>query len=153
MGAQASPFDAWNALRGIRTLGVRSRQQAETALALATFLDGHDAIASVSYPHLPSHPQHELATRQLATGGTVVAFEVVGGAEATIAFVERCRLARIALSLGGPETLLTHPATIAGRYPAAERAELGITDGLVRMSVGLEHVEDLIVDLTQALEG
>lgn len=153
MGAQASPFDAWNALRGIRTLGVRSRQQAETAVELAAFLEGHDAIASVSYPHLPSHPQHDMAKRQLRTGGTVVAFEVAGGAEATIAFIERCRLVRIALSLGGPETLLTHPATIAGRYTAAERAELGITDGLVRMSVGLEHVDDLRHDLAQALTG
>lgn len=153
MGAQASPFDAWNALRGIRTLGVRSRQQAGTALELAAFLEGHDAVESVSYPYLPSHPQHDLATRQMQTGGTVVAFEVAGGAEPTIAFIERCRLARIALSLGGPETLLTHPATIAGRYTPAERAELGVTDGLVRMSVGLEHVDDLRADLAQALAG
>jgi cystathionine beta-lyase/cystathionine gamma-synthase len=151
MGAQASPFDAWNAIRGIRTLGVRTRQQAETALALATFLEGHPAVASVSYPHLASHRQHDLAQRQMRTGGTVVAFEVAGGADATVAFIERCRLARIALSLGGPETLLTHPATIAGRYTPAERAELGITDGLVRMSVGLEHVDDLRADLAQAL--
>ena len=151
MGAQASPFDAWNALRGVRTLGVRSRQQAETALELAAFLEGHEAIELVSYPHLPSHPQHDLAKRQLRTGGTVVAFEVRGGAEATIAAIERCRLARIALSLGGPETLLTHPATIAGRYTPSERAALGITDGLVRMSVGLEHVDDLRADLAQAL--
>ena len=153
MGAQASPFDAWNGLRGIRTLGVRSRQQAASALALATHLEGHDGIASVSYPHLPSHPQHDLALRQMRTGGTTLAFEVAGGREATIAFIERCRLARIALSLGGPETLLTHPATIAGRFTPAERADLGITDGLVRMSVGLEDVDDLIADLTQALEG
>ncbi len=151
MGAQASPFDAWNAIRGIRTLGVRSRQQAETALELATFLEGHDAIGSVSYPHLDSHPQHDLAKRQMQTGGTVVAFEVAGGAEPTIRFIDRCRLARIALSLGGPETLLTHPATIAGRFTPAERAELGITDGLVRMSVGLEHADDLKRDLAQAL--
>lgn len=153
MGAQASPFDAWNGLRGIRTLPIRARHQAETALELATFLEGHPAIESVSYPFLPSHPQHELATRQMSTGGTVVAFEVRGGADATIAFVERCRLARIALSLGGPETLLTHPATIAGRFTADERAELGVSDGLVRMSVGLEHVDDLRADLAQALDG
>jgi cystathionine beta-lyase/cystathionine gamma-synthase len=151
MGAQASPFDAWNALRGLRTLGVRSRHQADTALELATFLDSHDAVESVSYPHLDSHPQHDLAKRQMQTGGTVVTFEVAGGAEPTIAFIERCRLARIALSLGGPETLLTHPATIAGRFTPAERAELGVTDGLVRMSVGLEHVTDLKADLAQAL--
>lgn len=152
MGAQASPFDAWNALRGIRTLPIRARHQAETALALATLLEGHPAIDSVSYPFLASHPQHELAKHQMSTGGTVVAFEVRGGADATIAFIERCRLARIALSLGGPETLLTHPATIAGRFTAAERAELGVTDGLVRVSVGLEHVDDLRADLTQALD-
>jgi len=151
MGAQASPFDAWNGIRGIRTLGVRSRHQAETALALATFLEEHPAVESVSYPFLPSHPQHDLASRQMRSGGTVVTFEVAGGAEPTIAFIERCRLARIALSLGGPETLLTHPATIAGRYTPAERAELGVTDGLVRMSVGLEHLDDLEADLTQAL--
>jgi cystathionine beta-lyase/cystathionine gamma-synthase len=152
MGAQASPFDAWNGLRGIRTLPARVRQQSDTALQLASFLEDHPAVDWVSYPHLPSHPQHDLAKRQMATGGTVVAFEVAGGADAAVAFVERCRVARIALSLGGPETLLTHPATIAGRYTPAERAELGITDGLVRMSVGLEHADDLQADLAQALD-
>ena len=151
MGAQASPFDAWNGTRGIRTLPARVRQQSESALQLAAFLEGHPAVEWVSYPHLPSHPQHELALRQMTTGGTVVAFEVKGGASAAIAAVERCRLARIALSLGGPETLLTHPATIAGRYTAPERAELGITEGLIRMSVGLEHADDLRADLAQAL--
>ena len=151
LGGQASPFDAWNGLRGIRTLPVRVRQQSESALQLATFLEGQPRIASVSYPYLPSHPQHDLARRQMRTGGTVVTFEVEGGADAAIGVIERCRLARIALSLGGPETLLTHPATIAGRYTPQERAELGITDGLVRMSVGLEHPDDLQADLAQAL--
>jgi cystathionine beta-lyase/cystathionine gamma-synthase len=151
MGAQASPFDAWNGIRGIRTLPARVRQQSESALELASFLEEHDAVSWVSYPHLPSHPQHDLAKRQMATGGTVVAFEVAGGAEAAIAVLERCRVARIALSLGGPETLLTHPATIASRLTPAERAELGVTDGLVRMSVGLEHPQDLIADLARAL--
>lgn len=150
-GAQASPFDAWNGTRGIRTLPARSRQQAASALQLAAFLEGQPSIASVSYPFLPSHPQHELAQRQMSSGGTVVAFEVAGGAEAATRVAERCELARIALSLGGPETLLTHPATIAGRYTPAERAELGITDGLLRMSVGLEHADDLEADLRQAL--
>lgn len=151
MGAQASPFDAWNGIRGIRTLSVRVRQQAESALQLATFLEGHPAIERVSYPGLASHPQHDLARRQMANGGTVVAFEVRGGAEGARAFAERCRLARMALSLGGPETLITLPATFAARYTPAERAELGITDGLIRMSVGLEHPDDLQADLTQAL--
>ncbi|MDP1820157.1 MAG: PLP-dependent aspartate aminotransferase family protein [Acidimicrobiales bacterium] len=151
MGAQASPFDAWNGIRGIRTLPARVRQQSESALQLAAFLEGHPAVSRVSYPHLPSHPQHDLARRQMATGGTVVAFEVAGGGEAATAAIEGCRVARIALSLGGPETLLTHPATIAGRYTPAERTELGITDGLIRMSVGLEHPEDLIADLSGSL--
>jgi cystathionine beta-lyase/cystathionine gamma-synthase len=151
LGGQASPFDAWNGLRGIRTLPARVRQQSESAEQLATFLEGHPGIEWVSYPHLASHPQHELATRQMRTGGTVVTFQVAGGAPGAIAFIERCRLARIALSLGGPETLLTHPATIAGRYTPDERAELGITEGLVRMSVGLEHPQDIEGDLAQAL--
>jgi cystathionine beta-lyase/cystathionine gamma-synthase len=152
MGAQASPFDAFNAIRGIRTLPARTRQQCESALQLAGFLEGHEAIASVSYPFLPSHPQHELARRQMAAGGVIVTFEVHGGAAAAIRVIEGCRLARIALSLGGPETLLSHPATIAGRYTPAERAELGVTDGLVRMSVGLEHPDDLHADLAQSLD-
>jgi cystathionine beta-lyase/cystathionine gamma-synthase len=151
LGGQASPFDAWNGLRGIRTLPTRVRQQSESALQLAAFLEGHPAVASVSYPFLPSHPQHELARRQMRNGGTVVTFEVAGGAEAAIRCIERCRLARLALSLGGPETLLTHPATIAARYTPQERTELGITDGLIRMSVGLEHADDLQADLAQAL--
>lgn len=152
MGAMASPFDAWNALRGIRTLPVRVARQADTALRLARFLESHRAVTSVSYPFLESHPQHDLARRQMSCGGTVVAFEVEGGAEGASAFAERSRLGRIALSLGGPETLLTHPATFAARYTPAERAELGITDGLIRMSVGLEHPDDLEADLAQALE-
>jgi cystathionine beta-lyase/cystathionine gamma-synthase len=151
LGGQASPFDAWNGVRGIRTMPARVRQASASALQLARFLEDHPAVASVSYPFLPSHPQHELATRQMRTGGTVVTFEVAGGAEAAIRCIERCRLARLALSLGGPETLLTHPATIAARYSPQERAELGITDGLVRMSVGLEHPDDLQADLAQAL--
>ncbi len=151
MGAQASPFDAWNGTRGIRTLPARVRQQSESALQLASFLEDHPSVSWVSYPHLASHPQHALAKRQMSTGGTVVAFEVAGGAEAAIRAIERCRVGRIALSLGGPETLLTHPATIAGRYSPAERAELGITEGLVRMSVGLEHPDDLQADVAQAL--
>lgn len=151
MGAQASPFDAWNGTRGIRSHPTRVRQQSASALQLARFLEGHPAIASVSYPFLPSHPQHELAKRQMRTGGTVVTFEVAGGGDAAIGAIERCRLARIALSLCGAETLLTHPATIAGRYTPQERAELGVTDGLVRMSVGLEHADDIQADLEQAL--
>lgn len=151
MGGQASPFDAWNGIRGLRTLPARVRQQSESALQLAEFLEGHPAIDWVSYPFLPSHPQHELARRQMRTGGTVVAIQVAGGSDGATRFAERCRIAKIALSLGGPETLLTHPATFAARYTPAERAELGITEGLIRISVGLEHADDLQADLAQAL--
>jgi cystathionine beta-lyase/cystathionine gamma-synthase len=152
MGAQASPFDAWNAIRGIRTLPARVRQQSDSALQIAAALEGHPAIARVSYPYLPSHPQHDLARRQMSSGGTVVAVEVAGGTDGATRFVEGCRLARIALSLGGPETLLTVPSTFAARFTPAERAELGITDGLVRISIGLEHPDDIQADLTQALD-
>jgi cystathionine beta-lyase/cystathionine gamma-synthase len=152
MGATASPFDAWNGIRGIRTLPARSRQQTESALQLATWLETHPAIESVSYPWLASHPQHELARRQMTSGGSVVAVTVKGGHEGARLFLEQCELARIALSLGGPETLLTHPATFAARYTPSERLDLGITDGLVRISVGLEHPDDLQADLQQSLD-
>jgi cystathionine beta-lyase/cystathionine gamma-synthase len=152
MGGQASPFDAWNGLRGIRTLPVRVRHQCETALRLARFLEGHGAVASVSYPWLESHPQHELATRQMSAGGVMVTFELAGGLDAGRTFCESVQLARLALSLGGPETLVSHPATIVAHLTPAERAERGIPDGLVRMSVGLEHGDDLEADLAQALD-
>ena len=151
-GGQASPFDAWNGIRGIRTLSARVHQQATTALALAERLEAHDAVAAVSYPGLDSHPQRDLAKRQMTVGGTVLTIELKGGAEAAQRFCNSCRVARIALSLGGPETLLTHPATIVGHLTPAERAALGVEDGMVRISVGLEHVDDLIADLEQALD-
>ena len=152
-GSQASPFDAWNGLRGIRTLPVRVERQCATALALAEHLSTHPAVDRVSYPGLDSHPQHDLAKRQMSAGGTLIAVELAGGGEAATRFCESTRLARIALSLGGPETLVTHPAATVPRMTPAERAELGITDGLVRISVGLEHVDDLIADLDRALAG
>jgi cystathionine beta-lyase/cystathionine gamma-synthase len=150
-GGQASPFDAWNGLRGIRTLSARVRQQSATAQALAEHLADHPAVAEVSYPGLATHPQHDLAKRQMATGGTLIAIELAGGFEAARRFCEACRIGRIALSLGGPETLLTHPATITAQRTPAERAEMGIRDGMVRISVGLEHVDDLLADVDQAL--
>ena len=150
-GGQASPFDAWNGVRGIRTLSVRVQQQCATALTLAEHLSEHPAVAAVTYPGLDSHPQRDLAKRQMSSGGTMLAVEVAGGAEAAIRFCESTRVARIALSLGGPETLVTHPAATVAHLTAAERADLGITDGLVRISVGLEHADDVIADFDQAL--
>ena len=151
-GAVASPFDALNALRGIRTLGVRTRQQCESAQRLAEFLEGHPAVERVNYPGLDSHPQRDLAKRQMALGGGSLSFDVAGGREAGERFVEACRLARMAPSLGGPETLVTHPAsTTAVNLPEEERHAMGIGEGLIRMSVGLEHPDDLVGDLDQAL--
>jgi cystathionine beta-lyase/cystathionine gamma-synthase len=150
-GGQASPFDAWNGIRGIRTLSARVHQQSATALALAERLEAHEAVASVSYPGLDSHSQRDLAKRQMDLGGTMITFELVGGAEPARRFCEATQVARIALSLGGPETILTHPATIVGHLTPQERAELGIEDGMVRVSVGLEHVDDLIADFERAL--
>ena len=151
-GGQASPFDAWNGLRGIRTLAVRVRQQCATAQVLAERLAGHPGVASVSYPGLDSHPQRDLARKQMTAGGTLLAIELAGGYGAAQRFCEATRIARIALSLGGPETLVTHPATIVAHLTPAERADLGVTDGLVRVSVGLEDAGDLWADIAQALE-
>ena len=152
-GAVASPFDALNGLRGIRTLTVRFRQQTETAHALASMLEAHRAIEAVFYPGLPSHPQYDLARRQLDLAGGLVAFDLAGGREAGRQLVDRVELAQLASSLGGPETLLTHPAstTHVGLLPK-ELEAAGIGEGTVRMSCGLEHPDDLLADLRQALD-
>jgi len=153
-GASASPYDALNAVRGIRTLPVRVRQQCASALAVATVLEQRDDVVDVRYPGLASHPQHEVAMRQMSEGGTLVAFDVVGGLEAGRRFVEGVRIAQHATSLGGPETLVTHPAstTHVNLLPDELRAN-GIGPGTIRLSVGLEHLDDIVVDLAQALDG
>ena len=151
-GAVASPFDAWNALRGIRTLSVRVRQQSATAQRLAEFLEDHPAVARVVYPGLDSHPQRDVAKRQMRSGGSVLTFELAGGLDAGRRFVEACRIAQPAPSLGGPETLVTHPPTMtAATLTAEERASMGITDGMIRVSVGLEHPDDVVADFGHAL--
>jgi cystathionine beta-lyase/cystathionine gamma-synthase len=151
-GAVCSPFDAWNALRGIRTLHVRVTQQSESALALAEFLEDHDAVERVSYPGLDSHPQREVAKRQMTMGGSVLTFELAGGLDAGRTFTERVELAQVAPSLGGPETLVVHPPTMtAATLTRDERAAMGIGEGMIRVSIGLEHVDDIIADFSQAL--
>lgn len=151
-GAVASPFDAFLGLRGLRTLHVRQRQAAATAQALAERLEAHDAVASVRYPGLASHPQHELAMRQMRVGGSIVVCELARGYDAGTRLVERLELCLPAVSLGGPETLVTHPASMsAATLSPGERAAMGITDGMVRISVGLEHPDDVIADITQCL--
>jgi cystathionine beta-lyase/cystathionine gamma-synthase len=151
-GANASPFDAMNGLRGMRTLAVRLRRQTELAQRLAEVLEQHDGVEGVSYPGLASHPQHDLAKRQMELSGGLVTFDVKGGLDAGIRFVEALRVAQLATSLGGPETLATHPAstTHVGLTPE-ELADSGITPGTVRVSCGLEHPDDIIDDFLQAL--
>lgn len=152
-GANASPFDAMNALRGLRTLGVRLERQSATAQRLAEVLEGHPRATEVRYPGLASHPQHELATRQLASMGGLLTFDVVGGLPAGQAFVEGVRVAQLASSLGGPETLVTHPAsTTHVNLTTEELAANGIGPGTIRVSVGLEHADDVIADFVASLE-
>jgi cystathionine beta-lyase/cystathionine gamma-synthase len=151
-GAVASPFDAWNGLRGIRTLGPRVEWASATAARLAELLSDHPAVSAVHYPGLDSHPQRDLAKRQMRSGGTMLSFDLAGGIDAGRAFVGACRLARLATSVGGPETLVVHPATTtAAALPPEEREAMGIGDGLIRVSVGLEHPDDVLADFTQAL--
>ena len=151
-GAVASPFDALNGLRGIRTLPIRVQQQTETATVLATMLEQHPAVSAVFYPGLESHPQYEIAQQQLDLPGGLIAFDLAGGLEAGASFLDRLQLLQRATSLGGPETLVTHPAstTHVGLLPD-ELAAAGIEDGTIRISCGLEHADDLIADLSQAL--
>ena len=151
-GATPSQFDALNALRGIRTLGVRTRQQNESARSLAVMLADHPAVRAVHYPGLSSHPQHQLASKQLRQYGTVLSFELADRDTAR-AVLGRLRIARIATSLGGPETLVCHPATSThASLTADEQRTTGVTDGLLRMSVGLEDTADLLADIERALE-
>jgi cystathionine beta-lyase/cystathionine gamma-synthase len=152
-GGCASPFDAMNGLRGLRTLPVRLERQAATAQRLAEVLEKHPAVARVRYPGLPSHPQHELATRQMRTFGSLLSFDVDGGLPAGEAFVGGVRVARMAPSLGGPETLVTHPAsTTHVALTPEELAANGISPGTIRVSVGLEHADDVVADFTSALD-
>lgn len=151
-GAVASPFDAFLGLRGLRTLHVRQRQACETAHALAERLSSHGAVDRVRYPGLATHPQHELAMRQMRSGGSIVVLDLAGGYDAGKAFVERVELALPAVSLGGPETLVTHPASMsAASLSSQERSAMGIPEGMLRISVGLEHVDDVIADVLGAL--
>ena len=151
-GAVASPYDAANGLRGLRTIGVRTERQNQSALILARSLEGHSKVLSVSHPFLESHPQHALAREQMRLGGTVLAVELSGGFDVCQAFVSKLQLVRIATSFGGPETLVCHPATSThvGLTPEALET-MGVTEGLLRFSVGLEDADDLVDDVHRSL--
>ncbi|MEC9362028.1 MAG: cystathionine gamma-synthase [Pseudomonadota bacterium] len=155
VGAVAGPFDSFLALRGVKTLAVRMQRHCENALALAAWLEAHPKVARVHYPGLPSHPQHALARRQMPRGfGGMISIELEGGLDEARRFLERCELFALAESLGGVESLIEHPAIMThASVPADARAQLGISDTLCRLSVGIEDFDDLRADLETALRG
>ena len=151
-GATPSPFDALNALRGLRTIGVRTRQQNDTARSLAITLADHPEVRAVHYPGLSEHPQHALATKQLRQYGTVLSFEVADR-DTAAALLGRLRVARCATSLGGPETIVCHPSTSThASLTLEEKTAAGVSEGLLRVSVGLEDTGDIVADFERALE-
>jgi O-succinylhomoserine sulfhydrylase len=149
-----SPFNAWVLLKGLETLSLRVTQMAANALSLARHLESRAGVVKVVYPMLESHPQHDLALQQMTGGGTVITFELEGGTEVAFAFLNALELVDISNNLGDSKSLVTHPATTTHRRLTAQaRSAVGITDGTVRISVGLESVQDLIEDVEVALAG
>jgi O-succinylhomoserine sulfhydrylase len=153
-GGALSPFNAWVMLKGLETLDLRCRAQAAAAQRIAEALQGHPALARVIYPGLPDHPQAALTARQMQTGGTMLALDLAGGKPAAFRFLDRLKVVLISNNLGDSKSLVTHPATTTHqRLTPEQRAALGIGDGLVRLSIGLEDPEDLLADLRCALSG
>lgn len=152
-GSSLSPFNAWVLSKSMETLPVRVDRHCQTALTVATFLEVHPQVNWVKYPFLKSHPQYELAKKQMSQGGSIIAFEVKGGLEAGRQFFDNIKLLSLSSNLGDSRTIVTHPAsTTHSKLSVEDRLEVGITDGMVRLSIGLEHQEDIINDLKQALE-
>ena len=151
-GGAMSPFTAWIMLNGMATLDLRVRAMAESAARIASALSAHPSVARMIYPGLPDHPQHALAMAQMGSGGTLLSFEVAGGREGAFAMLNRLGIVSISNNLGDAKSIATHPAsTTHQRLPEAQKAALGITPGLVRLSVGLEDCDDLLADLRAAL--
>jgi O-succinylhomoserine sulfhydrylase len=153
-GPAMSPFNAWVLSKSLETLAIRVEKHAENAMKVAEFLETQENVAMVKYPFLKSHPQYAIAKRQMKFGGNVVAFEIKGGIEAGRIFLNRIQMCSLSANLGDTRTIVTHPSsTTHGKLSEGERLDVGITDGLVRVSVGLENVLDIIEDLEQALKG
>lgn len=153
VGAILSPFDSYAVLKGIKTLGLRLEKHEKNALEVAKFLEINSKISKVYYPGLPSHPSHELAKKQMRGFGGIVSFELKGTYKETVKFLENLKLISLAISLGAVESLIEHPASMThAAIPKKEREKFGITDTLIRLSVGIENVEDIIKDLKQALQ-
>jgi O-succinylhomoserine sulfhydrylase len=152
-GPSMSPFNAWVLLKGLETLAVRVQRQTDTAAIVAVALAEHPKVTRMIYPGHPSHPQADIIHRQMKAGSTLVAFEIDGGKEAAFRFQDALKLVKISNNLGDAKSLITHPATTTHqRITPAQRAELGISDGFVRLSCGLEHADDLVEDLLTALK-
>jgi len=151
-GPALSPFNAWVLSKSLETLGLRVDRHCQNALLLAEFLEAHPKVNWVKYPFLKSHPQYELAKKQMKAGGCVVAFEVKGGLAAGRKFFNNIRLLSLSANLGDAKSIVTHPAsTTHSKLTTSDRAAVGITDGMVRVSVGLEHIDDITADIAQAL--
>ena len=152
IGGTSGPFDSWLVLRGIKTLAVRMKKHEENAMKIAEFLENHQKVKKVNYPGLKSHSQHELAKKQMSGFGGMISFEVNGDREATKKIIESTKLFSLAESLGGVESLINHPFTMTHvGVPPEHKARLGITESLIRLSVGIENTNDLIEDLKEAL--
>lgn len=153
VGAIPSPFDCWLTLLGVKTLDIRMKKHASNAQGVAEFLENHPKVASVTYPGLPSHPMYQVAKEQMSGFSGMISFELTGGISAGKTLMNSVQLAQIAESLGSVETMIAHPATMTHTaIPKGERLATGLTDGLVRISVGIENVNDIIHDLEIALE-
>lgn len=151
-GPSLAPFNAWIFSKSLETLAIRAEKHSENALKTAQFLESHPAVASVKYPFLPSHPQYEIAKKQMKLGGNIIAFELKGGKEAGRKFIDAIKLFSISANLGDTRTIVTHPATSThNKLNTEELKEANLTEGLIRISVGLEHIDDIIKELNQAL--
>ncbi|QVY65035.1 O-succinylhomoserine sulfhydrylase [Polaribacter sp. Q13] len=152
-GPAMSPFNAWVLSKSLETLSIRVEKHCENALKVAQFLEDNENVEFVKYPFLKSHPQYEVAKNQMKLGGNIVAFEIKGGIEAGRKFLDAIKMCSLSANLGDTRTIVTHPSsTTHGRLSEEDRLEVGITNGLVRVSVGLEHADDIIADLKQALD-
>ncbi|HPG34113.1 MAG TPA: PLP-dependent transferase, partial [Lentimicrobium sp.] len=153
MGCNMDPHQAYMVIRGVKTLGIRVERAQESAMKIARFLENHPKVEWVKYPGLESHPQHELAKSQMDGFGSMISFELKGGLTAGKVLMDNVKLAILAVSLGGVETLIQHPASMThSKVPHEAKIKAGISDGLVRYSVGIEDVDDLIADLKQGLD-
>lgn len=150
-GPSLAPFNAWIFSKSLETLSIRVEKHSENALKVARFLESHPAVSSVKYPFLPSHPQYQIAIKQMKLGGNIIAFELNGGKDAGKKFIDSIKLFSISANLGDTRTIVTHPATSThSKLNATELAEANLTEGLIRISVGLEHIDDIITELNTA---